>query len=220
MTKVKICGLSTPETITAAIEAGADFVGLVFYPPSPRHVDIEVAAYLAKQVPETVKIVGLFVDPNDQMLQNVLNAVPLSMIQLHGEEKPERVADIKKTFGLPIIKALSISDDNDLEEAILYDGIADWLLFDARPPVDLIAIGPNEKTLPGGNGIAFDWSILKGYQGQSPWMLAGGLSPDNVANAITIIHPKAVDVSSGVETGAGIKDLAKIQAFISAVKQA
>lgn len=208
MTKVKICGLSTPDTLTSAIEAGADFVGLVFYPPSPRHVEIEVASYLAHQIPDHVEIVGLFVNPNDQTLQEVLNAVPLSMIQLHGGERPERVAEIKKNFGLPVIKALSIENEDDLKKAQEYES-ADWLLFDAKG-----------KALPGGNGIAFDWSVLSDYKSTIPWMLAGGLNPENVIEAIKITHAPAVDVSSGVESAAGEKDITKIQAFISAVKKA
>lgn len=209
MTKVKICGLSTPETLNAAIENGADFIGLVFYPPSPRHVEIEVARYLAKSVPNTVEVVGLFVNPNDQTLQEVLNDVPLSMIQLHGSETPERVAEVKETFGLPVIKAISISGTNDLANAKPYDNITDWLLFDAKG-----------ESLPGGNGIAFDWSILKDYQGLSPWMLAGGLTPENSGKALEILSPDALDVSSGVESSPGVKDVSKIQAFLKGVKRA
>lgn len=209
MTKVKICGLSTPETITTAIENGADFIGFVFYPPSPRHVEIEVAKYLANSIPDAVKIVGLFVTPNDQTLQEVLNDVPLSMIQLHGGERPERVAEIKETFGLPIIKAISIENRDDLVKIDSYETVADWLLFDAKG-----------EELPGGNGIAFDWEILKGYQGEKPWMLAGGLTPENVNEALSILSPDAVDVSSGVETAPGQKDANKIEAFLKAVKKA
>lgn len=209
MTKVKICGLSTPETITAALKAGADFIGLVFYPPSPRHIEIAVAKYLTTQVPETTEIVGLFVNPNDQTLQEVLNEVPLSMIQLHGGERPSRVAEVKENFGLPVIKALSIDTADDLNKAANYNDVADWLLFDAKP-----------DALPGGNGEAFDWSLLKHYKSDTPWMLAGGLASDNVLHAIQETKAQAVDVSSGVESASGIKDAAKIEAFISAVKQA
>jgi phosphoribosylanthranilate isomerase len=220
MTKVKICGLSTPETITTAIEAGADFIGLVFYPKSSRHVELEVARYLAQSIPDNIKIVGLFVDPNDETLERTLNEVPLTMIQLHGNETPKRASEVKQKFQLPIIKALSISDSDDLEEAMIYEKIADWFLFDARPPVELQAIGPNSKTLPGGNGIAFDWSILTNYQSDTPWMLAGGLTPENIAEALKITSPDAVDVSSGVESTRGVKDADKIRSFIKAVKQA
>ncbi len=208
ITKVKICGLSTPDTIITAIEAGADFVGLVFYAPSPRQVEIEVAAYLTKQIPEGVEIVGLFVNPTDEYLTQVLNNVPLTMIQLHGGETPKRVIEIKEKFKLPVIKAISIATPDDLTKIKPYDGIADWLLFDAKG-----------EALPGGNGIAFDWSILKNYSGQSPWMLAGGLNPDNVTDALKALSPNAVDVSSGVESSAGVKDNQKIKDFINAVKK-
>jgi phosphoribosylanthranilate isomerase len=209
MTKVKICGLSTPETITTAIEAGADFIGLVFYEPSPRHINIEVAKYLTSQIPDTVKIVGLFVNPNDQTLQEVLNEVPLTMIQLHGGERPSRVQEVKETFNLPVIKALPIGNADDLRNTENYEGIADWFLFDAQP-----------HDLPGGNGIAFDWEIMKGFKSETPWMLAGGLSLENVIEAINISGAVAVDVSSGVENKTGVKDASKIEAFISNAKQA
>lgn len=209
MTKVKICGLSTPETIVTAINAGADFIGLVFYEPSPRHVEIEVAKYLASQIPDNFEIVGLFVNPNDQILQEVLNEVPLSMIQLHGSERASRVQEVKDTFHLPVIKALPIGTSDDLKNAGNYEGIADWFLFDSKP-----------SSLPGGNGEAFDWDIMKAFENKTPWMLAGGLTPDNVAEAIRVSHASAVDVSSGVESTRGIKDVNKIQAFISAAKQA
>ena len=209
MTKVKICGLSTPETMTAAIENGADFIGLVFYPPSPRHVEIEVAKYLTSQVPDNTEIVGLFVNPNDQTLLEVLNDVPLSMIQLHGGERPERVREIKKIFGLPVMKSISIESAADLGKAVEYEEVADWLLFDAKG-----------EELPGGNGIAFDWNILKDYSGPKPWMLAGGLTPDNVADALAILSPDAVDVSSGVESAPGQKDADKIESFLKGVKRA
>lgn len=207
--KVKICGLSTPDTLTAAIEAGADFIGLVFYPPSPRHVEIEVAAYLAKQIPSPIQIVGLFVNPTDQDLEQVLNEVPLTMIQLHGDESPIRVQHIKEKFKLPVIKAVPIQNNDDVIKAKDYGGIADWLMFDAKG-----------EELPGGNGIAFDWNILKDYQGKSPWFLAGGLTPDNVGEALSLLSPDAVDVSSGVESASSIKDINKIQAFLKAVKKA
>lgn len=209
MTKVKICGLSTPETVTKAVEDGADFIGLVFYPSSPRHVEIEVAKYLASFVPETIDIVGLFVTPNDQTLQEVLNDVPLSMIQLHGGERPDRVAEIKKNFDLPVIKAISVEKEDDLEMVPEYEATADWLLFDAK----------GEK-LPGGNGITFDWQMLKSYQGEKPWMLAGGLTPENVEEALSTLSPDSVDVSSGVESSPGQKDPDKIGAFLKAVKKA
>lgn len=208
-TKVKICGLATPDTMTAALEGGADFIGLVFYPPSPRHVEINVASYLAGFVPDHVERVGLFVDPDDILLEQVLNAVNLSMIQLHGKETPRRVDEIRQKFALPVMKAIAIKTADDLKQAALYEESADWLLFDAK----------GEK-LPGGNGIAFDWKILENYQSTKPWMLAGGLTAENVGGALKILSPDAVDVSSGVESAPGVKDTDKIRAFLKAVKRA
>ncbi len=208
-TKVKICGISTPETLTVALENGADFIGLVFYPPSPRHVELEVARYLANFVPKHVQTIGLFVNPDNETLKQTLCAVPLDMIQLHGNETPERIDEIKAKFNLPIIKAISIATALDLELAKQYEDIAEWLLFDAK----------GDK-LPGGNGISFDWSILKEYDGAKPWMLAGGLTPQNVTQALNILSPNAVDVSSGVENAPGQKDPAKIYSFLRAVKKA
>lgn len=209
MTKVKICGLSEPNTLTTAIDAGADFIGLVFYEPSPRHVDIEVAKYLSNFIPDTVQVVGLFVNPDNNYLSSVINEVPLTMIQLHGDESIERAGEVKEKFGLPIIKALSISSKEDLKNIKQYEDIADLLLFDAK--------GEN---ISGGNGKVFDWSILGQYQGTKPWMLAGGLTPNNVNEALKTLKPHALDVSSGVESAKGVKDNDKIRAFISAVKQA
>ena len=209
MTKIKICGLSEPETLTTAIEDGADFIGLVFCEPSPRNIEIEVAKYLAKFIPNTLQTVGLFVEPSDEQLNNILNEVPLNMIQLHGNESPERVTEIKAKFKLPVMKAIPISSSDDLKLIEQYEDTADWLLFDAK----------GEK-IPGGNGIAFNWNILKNYQGAKPWMLAGGLTPDNVIEALSILSPNAVDVSSGVESNKGIKDMNKIRSFLRAVKQA
>ncbi len=218
-TKVKICGLSTPETLTEALENGADFIGLVFYPPSPRYVELEVANYLANFIPKHIERVGLFVDPDDKLLEETLHAVPLTMIQLHGRETPERVADIKEKFSLPIIKAIPISNAADLTKSQEYEAIADWLLFDALPTTNPQADGQSDA-LPGGNGIAFDWSLLKDYQGTKPWMLAGGLAPENISEALQTLSPDAVDVSSGVESTAGTKDIAKIRSFLKSVKRA
>ncbi len=214
MTKIKICGLSTPQTITAAIEEKADFIGFVFYPPSPRHLNIETAKYLASQIPDTVEKVGLFVNPDTAYLEQVLNEVSLDVIQLHGNETPERVAEIKQKFKRPIIKSFPISSKKDLEAITPYKNNADWFLFDARPAKE-------GDDLPGGNGQTFDWTILKDFKSDTPWMLAGGLNPDNVAAAIRILNPDAVDVSSGVETDTqGEKDAVKIRSFIHNAKQA
>jgi phosphoribosylanthranilate isomerase len=209
MIQVKICGLSTPDTITTALENGADFIGLVFYPPSPRHVDLEVAQYLASFIPSQVTLVGLFVNPDDTLLSDVLDIVPLKMIQLHGEETPARVNEIKNKFNLPVMKALPIEKEEDLKNIPLYEGIADWFLFDSKG-----------KTLPGGTGTAFDWTLLKSYKSKTPWMLAGGLGAENINQALEMLSPDALDVSSGVESSKGVKDTQKIQAFIQAAKKA
>lgn len=203
--RVKICGLKTPEAMTAAIEEGADFVGLVFHPASPRHVDIEVAAYLASYVPETTKIVGLFVDPSDKILTETLENVRLDMIQLHGSETAGRIADIKTKFIRPVIKALAITSPQDVVGIAPYEAEADWILLDSRG---------------GGTGKSFDWAWLDGAVFTKPWMLAGGLKAGIVGGAIKRLHPDAVDVSSGVESARGAKDPEKIRAFIRAVRAA
>ena len=202
---VKICGLSTPDTMTAALEAGADFVGLVFHPTSPRCVTIEVATYLSSYVPDTVKTVGLFVDPGDRVLSETLENVRIDMIQLHGNETPDRIADIKTKFAKPVIKALPIVTAEDVAGIKTYEAVADWILLDSRG---------------GGTGKSFDWKLLDGISFTKPWMLAGGLTPGIVGGAIKRLHPTCVDVSSGVEATKGIKDPAKIRAFIEAAKAA
>ena len=194
-------------------------MGFVFYPPSPRHVEIETARYLCSYLPDHVTAVGLFVNPTDQDIEAVLNELPLGMIQLHGNEPPERVQKIKDEFKLPVMKALPIVSKENLSKASTYDGIADWLLFDSPPFIPPVN-GGEMGGLPGGNGIAFDWSILEGYSEQSPWMLAGGLTPQTVAEAMKLTNPYGVDVSSGVENIPGVKSIEKIRSFIQAVKEA
>lgn len=210
MSDVKICGLSTPDALTAAIEAGADFVGFVFHPKSPRFVSLEVAAYLASYVPAHVRKVGLFVDPSDELLQQTLDAVRLDMLQLHGHESPGRVMEIKHQFGVPVMKALSVATEDDLAMVPGFEVAADWLLFDAKGTPDM----------PGGNGLPFDWTLLKDFASSRPWMLAGGLTAENVAQALSVLDPDAVDVSSGVESAPGIKDADKIRAFVKACADA
>jgi len=207
MTQVKICGITDPESMTAAIESGADFVGLVFYPPSPRYVETPQAAYLASYVPKTVKKVGLFVNPTDELLQQILNEVPLDMLQLHGKERPERIQEIKDTFRLPVIKCISVAAKSDVDTAQKYEDAADWIMFDAKAD-------PNVSQLPGGNGLAFDWTLLQQFRSKTPWFLAGGLTPENVREAIELLNPNAVDVSSGVERAPGEKDPGKIRDFL------
>lgn len=204
---VKICGINDPEALSAAVEAGARFTGFVFFPPSPRHVLPELAAQLAAKVPLGVAKVGLFVDPTDQALDAVLTQVPLDMIQLHGHESPARVAEVKARTGLPVIKAVGVADPEDLAALWDYGLVADMLLIDAKPPRD--------AALPGGNGLAFDWRLLAGRQILKPWLLAGGLTPDNVAQAIRLTRARGVDVSSGVESAPGIKDPQRIRRFIA-----
>src|SRR5262249_41504549 len=205
----KICGLSTAEALQTAIGGGARFVGFVFYPASRRNVTPELAAALAALVPEGVTRVGLFVDPSDAMLSGVLERVPLDLLQLHGSETPRRVADIKARFARPVMKAIPIASAKDPDAAEPYLDVADWLLFDAKPPRG------DPKALPGGNGLAFDWQLLGGRSWSKPWMLSGGLTPKNVADAVGTTHARAGDVSSGGEVRPGIKDLAKIGEFLA-----
>ncbi len=209
MAHTKICGIKTPEMLSCAVEAGARFIGFVFFPPSPRHVSIDTAKELALMLPTGVRGVGLFVDPSDAELEGVLGKVQLDMIQLHGQESPERVAEIKAKFAMPIIKAFPVSEAGDLDSVASYEPYIDWILFDAKPPKD--------ATVPGGTGKSFDWSILEGKSFSKPWMLSGGLTCENVAQALSVLSLDAVDVSSGVEKIRGEKDAGKIKAFIGAV---
>ncbi len=203
---VKICGVRDPEMAQVAIAAGAAHIGLVFFERSPRFVTIEQARDVGQAV--SVSRVGLFVDPDDALLEKTLAKVPLDMLQLHGGETPERVAEVKRRFGLPVMKAFGIADAGDLAAIAAYEDSTDWLLFDARPP--------REAVLPGGNGVSFDWNLLSGHAWKRPWMLSGGLTAANVAQAIRISGAKAVDVSSGVETGPGVKNAALVRDFIAA----
>jgi phosphoribosylanthranilate isomerase len=204
---VKICGLSSADGVAAAVAGGAKFVGFVFYPPSPRNLSPEQAAPLIAGVPAGITRVGVFVDPEDDLLARVLAKSPLDMIQLHGEETPERVGAIKKKFGKKAMKAIKIAGEADLGAAAPYFGDADWLMFDARPP--------KEATRPGGNALAFDWELLRARRWPLPWMLSGGLNAGNLAEAVRISGAKAVDVSSGVESRPGVKDPAKIREFLA-----
>lgn len=204
--RVKICGLTTPETLQAAVNAGAAYVGFVFYPKSPRHLSVDYATSLAQSVPVGVCKTALVVDPTDEDLDMLLGAVPIDMIQLHGSETPERVAQVKDRFGLPVMKAVGIADEDDVDKLPEYGRVADQLLVDAKPP--------KNADLPGGNGLSFDWTLISGRRWATPWMLAGGLTPDNVAEAVRLTGARQVDVSSGVEASAGVKDIDLIKAFI------
>lgn len=208
----KICGLSDPAAVAAAVDNGADYIGFVFYPPSPRSVTPDRAAALLAPVKGRVKAVGLFVDPTDRLLEDVLDVVALDILQLHGSEAPDRVAEVRERFGLPVLKAIKVAGRDDLDRAAAYDAVADMLLYDAKAPKDM------RDALPGGNGLTFDWRLLADRPRQGAWMLSGGLDADNVAEAIRIARPPAVDVSSGVEFEPGRKNPAAIKAFLDAAK--
>lgn len=206
---VKICGIRTPEVIDAAVRHGARWVGFNFYPPSPRAVEPHAAAELARRLPTGVRAVGLFVDPGDAMLDQIVPRVPLDMLQLHGRETPQRVRAIRDRFGIPVMKALGIGAAEDLDAADGYLGAADRLLFDARPPKNVTA-------LPGGNGIVFDWKILAGRRSPLPWMLSGGLNAGNLAEAVMVTGAASVDTASGVEDRPGHKTPERVAAFLVA----
>jgi phosphoribosylanthranilate isomerase len=209
---IKICGLKTPETLDVALESGADLVGFVFFPPSPRNLGLEVARVLGARVRGRAGKVALTVNANNHTLRDIVAALKPDMLQLHGNESPERVAVVRSRFGLPVIKALSIATRADLSPIHEYARVSDRLLFDARPP--------QEATRPGGLGKVFDWTLLAGLKVGVPFMLSGGLDPDNVAEAIRITGTPGVDVSSGVERSVGVKDPDKIRAFIRAARAA
>ncbi|MEP2715492.1 phosphoribosylanthranilate isomerase [Pseudophaeobacter sp.] len=211
--RVKICGLKSPQDLAAAADAGAAYVGFVFFPKSPRNISIEQAAALALEAPVGLCKVALTVNADDASLDALTAAVPLDMLQLHGSESPERVAAVKARYGLPVMKAIGVADAGDLPQIDLYAQVADQLLIDAKPPKD--------ADLPGGNGLAFDWRLLAGRKyWQRPWMLAGGLTPENVAEAIRMTGARQVDVSSGVEAAPGQKDAALISSFTTAALSA
>lgn len=208
--KVKICGLKTPEMLEAAIAAGADMAGFVFFEKSPRHLSLEAARDLGGQARGRIEIVALTVDAGDAAIEAIVAALRPDALQLHGRETPERIADIRRRFGLPAMKAYGVSTPVDIAGAF-HDGAgADRLLFDAKPPAD--------APLPGGNGVSFDWRLLRGLPLSKPWLLSGGLTADNVAQAIAESGAPGVDVSSGVESAPGVKDAAKIAAFVAAAR--
>jgi phosphoribosylanthranilate isomerase len=208
---VKICGLRTPQALDVALESGADQVGFVFFPPSPRNLGLEAARALGSRVNGRAGKVALTVDATDETLLDIVNALKPDVLQLHGTETPERVVAIRTRFGLPVMKALPIAERADLSPIRIYDKVADRLIFDARPP--------KEATRPGGLGAPFDWTLLAGVDPGIPFMLSGGLNAGNVAEALRITNAPGVDVSSGVERSAGEKDPAKIREFIRAVRE-
>ncbi|WP_300037940.1 phosphoribosylanthranilate isomerase [uncultured Roseobacter sp.] len=211
-TAVKICGLSRPEHVEAAARSGAAYCGFVFFPKSPRHVEIGPARDLATLAPAGLAKVALVVDADNSFLDTLTENVPLDMLQLHGRETPARVAEIRARYGLPVMKAIGIAKSADLVAIDTYSAVADQLLIDARPPED--------AELPGGNGLAFDWRLLADRKYWiRPWMLAGGLTPDNVAEAMRLTGARQVDVSSGVERAPGEKDAELIRKFVSAAQK-
>lgn len=210
--EVKLCGLNTPEAMDAAVSAGADMIGLNFYPPSPRAVTTEEGARLAQRAGARVRKAGLLVNPDDELLIRVTQSVPLDLLQLHGDIPPERIAEIRARFGLPVMLALPIAREEDFEAVAPFEPVADRFLFDAKPPKTM------KDALPGGNAISFDWQLLAGRSFRRPWMLAGGLTTDNVAQAVEISGAKAVDTASGIEEAPGQKSVEKIKAFVAAAR--
>jgi phosphoribosylanthranilate isomerase len=210
---VKICGLTSEEAVQAAVAGGARFTGFVFYPPSPRSLGSAHAAALVAGVPAGIIRVGVVVDPDDALLETILAKMPLDMLQFHGAEEAERLATVKRRFGIKVMKAIKVASERDLDAAKEFLGVADWLMFDAKPPKDMTG------ALPGGNALVFDWELLRAKNWPLPWMLSGGLTVDNLAQAVTISRAAFVDVSSGVEKKPGEKDPAKIRAFLARAKE-
>jgi phosphoribosylanthranilate isomerase len=206
--KVKICGLTRAAEIAASVSAGAGYIGFNFFPRSPRYVSPEAARLLAIEVPPGIAKVGLTVDSDDAKLDEILRRVPLDMLQLHGSEPPARVAEVRARYGLPVMKVVGIAEADDLRRLEAYFPVADQILVDAKPPKTAV--------LPGGNGVVFDWRLIAGRRWPVPWMLAGGLTPDNVAEAIRLTGARQVDVASGVESAPGVKDAGLIRDFVAA----
>lgn len=210
--RTKICGLKEPRHITAAVDAGAAYIGFMFFEKSPRNLTIAQAHNLASHVPAGVARVAVTVDAKDELLDQITQTVGVDMLQLHGSETPDRVSQIKDRYGLPVMKVVGIADETDLPDLQDYARIADQLLVETK--------APKGAKLPGGNGVAFDWRLIAGRRWPVPWMLAGGLNPKNVAEAIRLTGARQVDVSSGVETAPGIKSSALIGDFVTAANQA
>ncbi len=210
-TSIKFCGLSCPADVSAAAGAGARYVGFVHFAKSPRHVSVADMADLAVDVPMGLAKVALTVNADDTLLDELTARVPLDMLQLHGSESPARVADVKTRYGLPVMKAIGVAEASDLDQIDIYSEVADQLLIDAKPP--------KGADLPGGNGLTFDWQLLANRKyWTKPWMLAGGLTPENVVEAARLTGAKQVDVSSGVESAPGVKDAGLIANFAAALR--
>lgn len=206
--RVKICGLRTVADVAAVAAAGAAYAGFVFFPKSPRNLTVAEARDLALAAPEGLAKVALVVDAEDAVLDEIVERVPLDMLQLHGHESPDRVAEVRARYGLPVMKAVGVADEGDLAALFDYATVADQILVDAKPP--------KGADLPGGNGLSFDWRLVAQRRWLRPWMLAGGLTAENVAEAVRLTHARQVDVSSGVERAPGVKDAARIAAFVRA----
>ena len=208
--RVKICGLRSEADVAAVAAAGAAYAGFVFFPKSPRHLTVEAAGRLALAAPVGLAKVALVVDADDATLDAIVEGVALDMLQLHGHESPDRVAELRARYGLPVMKAVGVADEGDLAAVFDYSTVADQILIDAKPP--------KGAALPGGNGLAFDWRLVAQRRWLRPWMLAGGLTPENVAEAVRLTNARQVDVSSGVESAPGVKDAARIAAFVKAAQ--
>jgi phosphoribosylanthranilate isomerase len=209
--RVKICGLRTVADVEAVARAGAAYAGFVFFRKSPRHLEVAQARALALAAPLGLAKVALTVDADDATLDAIMDQVPLDMLQLHGHETPDRVAEVRARYGLPVMKAVGVADADDLPAILDYSLVADQILIDAKPP--------RGADLPGGNGLAFDWRLLVGRKWLRPWMLAGGLTAGNVTEAVRLTGARQVDVSSGVESAPGVKDPALIAAFVAAAQR-
>lgn len=212
MIRVKICGVRDARAIDASVAAGATYLGLNFFEPSPRFVPFADAAGLAGNVPPGIAKVALSVDATDAELDQITGTVPVDMLQLHGSETPARIGELKARYGLPVIKAVPVAVADDLQFLPSYEQVADQILLDAKPPVG--------SEIPGGHGVPFDWRLIAGRRWSVPWMLSGGLTPDNVAEAISLTGATQVDVSSGVEASRGVKDTGLIASFLSAAQGA
>ncbi len=210
LVRVKICGLRTLSDVAAVAAAGAAYCGFMFFPPSPRHLTIDQARPLALAAPPGLAKVAVVVNADDATLDAITEALPLDMLQLHGHETPDRVAEIRARYGLPVMKVVGVADEGDLAALMDYSMVADQLLVETKAAKDAL--------LPGGNGIPFDWRLVAQRRWLRPWMLAGGLTPENVAEAVRLTNARQVDVSSGVESAPGIKDHARIAAFIAATR--
>jgi len=208
--RVKICGLRTIEDVAAVAEAGAAYIGLNFFPPSPRFLTLKQGRALALAAPVGLAKVALTVNADDAALDGIVEAMPLDMLQLHGHESPGRVAELRSRYGLPVMKVIGVRDEGDLADLFDYSTVADQIMIDAKPPKDAV--------LPGGNGLSFDWRLVAQRRWLRPWMLAGGLTAANVAEAIRLTNARQVDVASGVETSPGVKDAGLIRGFVQAAQ--